>query len=139
MNDRFEKDITESAVEDMVDDLMQSEDVTEGNPRKKLAEKVEGDSEGPENKIQREMDRDEVEYLLNNRKGMDNEDMEEFLNRDKDFQREDFGSFSNTEEKFILQNYQAKTVDEIADQIDRSPRAVEMQLRVMGLGDQVDR
>lgn len=138
MNDRFEKDITESAVEDMVDDLMQSEDVTEGNPRKKLAEKVEVDSEGPD-KIQREMDRDEVEYLLNNRNSMDNEDMEEFLNRDKDFQREDFGSFSNTEEKFILQNYQAKTVDEIADQIDRSPRAVEMQLRVMGLGDQVDR
>ena len=139
MNDRFEKDITESAVEDMVDDLMESEDVAEGNPRKKLAEKVDSDSEGPENKISREMDRDEVEYLLNNRKSMDNDDMEEFLNRDKDFQREDFGSFSNTEEKFILRNYQAKTADEIADEIDRSPRAVEMQLRIMGLGDKVDR
>jgi len=138
MNDRFEKDRVESAVEDMVDDLMESEEVNEGNPRKKLAEQIDGDGEGPD-KIQREMDRDEVEYLLNNRKSMDNEEMEEFLNRDKDFQREDFGSFSNTEEKFILQNYQAKTVDEMAEEIDRSPRAVEMQLRIMGLGDRVDR
>ncbi|QKQ98549.1 hypothetical protein GKQ38_03415 [Candidatus Nanohaloarchaea archaeon] len=82
---------------------------------------------------------EELEFLAQNRTSMDNEEMEEFLKGEKDFQREDHGSFSSTEEKFILQNYQAKTVDEIAEELDRSPRAVEMQLRIMGLGDQVDR
>lgn len=136
MKDQFEEEFTESAVEEMVDNLIESSEGN-GNPRKKFAEEM--DEEGPSEKVGRELDENEVEFLLNNRASMDNDDMEEFLRRDKDFQKEDFGNFTNTEEKFILQNHAAMSVDDIAEKIDRSPRAVEMQLRIMGLGDRVDR
>ncbi|WEL23127.1 hypothetical protein [Candidatus Nanohalovita haloferacivicina] len=135
MKDQFDEEFTESAVEDMVDDLIESSE-SDGNPRKRFAAEV--NEEGPE-KLGRELDENEVEFLLNNRTSMDNDDMEEFLRRDKEFQKEDFGQFSNTEEKFLLQNHSSMSVDDIAEKIDRSPRAVEMQLRIMGLGDSVDR
>lgn len=135
MKDQFDEEFTESAVEDMVDDLIESSE-SDGNPRKSFAAEV--NEEGPE-KLGRELDENEVEFLLNNRTSMDNDDMEEFLRRDKEFQKEDFGQFSNTEEKFLLQNHSSMSVDDIAEKIDRSPRAVEMQLRIMGLGDSVDR
>lgn len=137
MNDGVEVDNLEGSVNEALDDLLESGDLTDGNPRREFAREVEED-EGLD-KLEKNWSSEELKYLLNNRESMSNDDLKEFFERDKEFQREDFGQFSSSEEKFILQNYSSMSVEDIADRMDRSPRAVEMQLRIMGLGEKVDR
>ena len=82
---------------------------------------------------------EQVEFLVRQRTSMDNEELEKFLAGEHELQDEfrNWEPFSRTEEKFLLQNIQSQDVEEIAASLDRSPQQVELQMKIMGLDDQL--
>lgn len=128
------KQVTEKVVED---DLLDSD----GKPEMKHK------SNAKEEEIERKafsktganMDPQQLEFLVRQRTGMDNDELEKFLSGEHEVHEKNrsWKPFSMTEEKFLLQNIQTSDVDEIAAQIDRDPEEVEMQIKIMGLENQL--
>ena len=79
----------------------------------------------------------QLEFLVRERTGMDNEELQKFLAGEHEVQEEfrNWKPFSHTEEKFLLQNAQNSEVEEIAASLDRQPKEVELQMKIMGLED----
>jgi len=128
------RQVTEKVVED---DLLDSE----GKPEMKHK------SNSKEEEIERKafsetganMNPQQLEFLVSQRTGMDNEELRKFLSGEHEVHEKNrsWEPFSMTEEKFLLQNIQTSDVDEIAAQIDRDPEEVEMQIKIMGLENQL--
>lgn len=102
--------------------------------RKQMDEKAEKDSTS---KIPAPWDPQEIQHLVENRKKMDNEELEEFLRKDHELQEElqerDWTRFSRWEERFLIQNHKTMTPEEVATELDRDGREVELKMRTMGL------
>lgn len=106
------------------------------NPREKLRKEIkkdDGEKDAPGDKVESFWQEEEIKYLLEKRKEMSNEELEEFFQRKSELHEMDFNPFSRTEEKLILQNYNAKTPEELASMLDREERVVKLKLDLMGL------
>ena len=128
------KQVTEKVVED---DLLDSE----GKPemKHKSSAKEEEIERKAFSKTGASMDPQQLEFLVRQRTGMSNDELEKFLSGEHEVHEKNrsWKPFSMTEEKFLLQNIQTSDVDEIAAQIDRDPEEVEMQIKIMGLENQL--
>lgn len=128
------KQVTEDVVEN---DLLESDRQPE----------MKHESNAQEEKIERQafsetgasMSPQQIEFLVRQKTSMDNDELEEFLSGEHRVHEKDrsWKPFSMTEEKFLLQNIQGSDIDEIAAQIDRDPEEVKMQVKIMGLEDQL--
>ncbi|MFB6147826.1 MAG: hypothetical protein ABEJ66_02985, partial [Candidatus Nanohaloarchaea archaeon] len=82
----------------------------------------------------------EVKHLTENRKKMSNEDLKEFMERDSDFQEkleeiDEWKGFSRWEERTMVQKHSVKSAEEIAEELDRDTKEVELKMHMMGLVD----
>lgn len=89
-------------------------------------------------KIPFSWDPQEVKHLANNRKSMSNEELEEFFQRDSELHEkmdglDEWKDFTRWEERFVIQNYQAMSVSEIADQLGRDEKIVDIKMRMLGV------
>ncbi|MFB6213447.1 MAG: hypothetical protein ABEJ07_02720 [Candidatus Nanohaloarchaea archaeon] len=103
--------------------------------RNHLDEKAEKDSTS---KIPYSWDPQEVEFLTRNRERMSNEELKEFMERDSEFQEkmdelDEWNGFSRWEERLMVQQHSMKTSEEIAEELDRDQREVELKMHMMGL------
>ena len=128
------KQVTEDVVEN---------DLLESDRKPEMKHK----SNAQEEKLERQafsetgasMSPQQIEFLARQRTSMDNEELQKFLSGEHEVHEKDrnWKPFSRTEEKFLLQNIQSADVDEIASRLDRDPEEVEMQVKIMGLEDQL--
>jgi len=105
------------------------------NKQNKRDEKVEKESTS---KIPFSWDPREIKHLANNRPEMSNEELKKFFEGDTDLHEEleeadDWKGFSRWEERFIVQHHNSMDEEEIADQIGRDTREVNLKMRIMGL------
>ncbi len=125
---------TEQSVEEMVEDITEFSNDTEGNPRKEMVEEAreEGDHSS---KIPRSWDPVELDFLINNRTSLGNKELEDFLKEDSDLhdKMEQLSNFRKTEKRFLMDHYQALSIEEMADRLDRDEDVVELKLEIMGL------
>ncbi len=80
----------------------------------------------------------EVEHLASNRKKMDNDELEEFLRKNSEFHEQmgeidEWKGFTRWEERFIIQQHQALSTGEIAEELDRDIEEVKVKMHIMGL------
>lgn len=129
------KQVTEQVIEE---DVLEREEAPEMNHK----------ANAQEEKIERQafsktganMTPQQLEFMVRQRTSMDNEELQKFLAGEHEVQEEfrNWKPFSRTEEKFLLQNAQNSDVEEIAESIDRDPKEVELQLKIMGLENQLE-
>lgn len=129
------KQVTEQVIE---------EDVLDRDETPEMKHK----SNSQEEKIERQafsetgasMNPQQLEFLVRQRTSMDNEELQKFLSGEHEVQEDlrNWKPFSRTEEKFLLQNAQNNDLEEIADSIDRDPKEIELQLKIMGLENQLE-
>lgn len=124
-----DEDFLQERVKDMIEEQLDSEWAQDVKERRQEDEK----EQRAKTKMPGPWSREEVEFLANNRRNMDNDELEEFLRGESEIQKKEWSPFSRSEERFILQNHTSSSPDEIAESLDRSVKAVEMQMRLMGL------
>ena len=73
----------------------------------------------------------EIEFLKNNRTEMSNEELEEFFLEEK-FET-DWKPFSRTEERYILESFGTTESEQIAEALNRDVEQVEKKIKMMGL------
>ncbi|MFB6190626.1 MAG: hypothetical protein ABEJ91_03575 [Candidatus Nanohaloarchaea archaeon] len=127
------EEIVESDEEDMEAPEMK-------NKRNQMDEKAEKDSTS---RIPFSWDPQEIEHLTRNRTKMSNEEMKEFFERDSDFQEkmekiDEWKGFSRWEERLMVQQHSVKSVEEIAEELERDRREIELKMHMMGLKVDVD-
>jgi hypothetical protein len=76
---------------------------------------------------------EEIEFLKNNRSEMSNDEMEDFMNRESEFHEVEWEPFSRSQERYLIQAYQTSSLEELADQMDRTEKVLSLKLRMMGL------
>lgn len=136
------EDEVEDELKQVTEDVVEN-DLLESDRKPEMKHK----SNAQEEKIERQafsetgasMSPQQIEFLARQRTNMDNEELQKFLSGEHEVHEKDrsWKPFSRTEEKFLLQNIQNSQVDEIAAQIDRDPEEVKMQVKIMGLEDQL--
>ena len=145
MSEKFEE-----VVEDLKEDIIESQKDQLGhisravkksdNPREKLRKEIsKKDQDGkPGELVEKFWQEEEISYLLDKRKEMGNDELEEFFQGNSELHEMDFNPFSRTEEKLIIQNYQAKTPEELAEMLEREERVVKLKLNLMGLDQNIE-
>lgn len=136
MMNRFDENDIESSVEDMVEEITESDNNTSGNPRKEVIEEVkEEDDIG--SKIPRSWDPVELDFLLNNRTSLGNKELKEFLKEDSELHEkmDKLSDFSPTEKRFLMENAQTMKAEDMAERLDREPEIVELKLETLGLDE----
>lgn len=136
----YEDYLVDKAKELLNEGLDSPEEVEKGKPemrqkRNEMDRKAEQESTS---KIPFSWDPREIKQLEKNRKKMSNKELEKFLKKDSELHKdlEEFGEwngFSRWEERFIVQNYQHKTPEEIANDMERKEKEIRLKMRMMGL------
>ncbi len=80
----------------------------------------------------------EVEHLARKRKEMDNQDLKDFLEKNTDFHDEleeldEWKGFTRWEERFMVQNFGNMETGEIAEELGRDEKEVDLKLKILGL------
>jgi len=80
----------------------------------------------------------EVKHLTENRTKMSNRDLKKFFERDSKFHEmmEEVGEwrgFSRWEERLMVQKHTSSTPEELAEELDRGAKEVELKMHMMGL------
>jgi len=83
---------------------------------------------------------EQIEFLVRQRTSMDNEELREFLAGEHDARKElrAWDPFTRTEEKYLMQNLQTQSIEDIAENINRDPKQVELQIKIMGLEEFIE-
>ena len=84
-----------------------------------------------DSKEEGEWNKQEIEFLKNNRTEMSNEELEEFFLEEK-FET-DWKPFSRTEERYILESFGTTESEQIAEALNRDVEQVEKKIKMMGL------
>lgn len=124
----------DQSVEEMVEEITDFSNDTAGNPKKSIIEEARED-EDKSSKIPRNWDPVELDFLLNNRTSLGNKELEDFLREDSELHEkmEKLSDFRDTEKRFLMDHYQALSIEEMADRLDRDEEVVELKLEIMGL------
>lgn len=144
--EEYEDYLVDKAKEILNQDITGSgekEEMTAPEMRKKRNHMDEKTEEESTSRIPFSWDPREIEHLTKNRQNMSNEELKEFMERDSEFQEkmeeiDEWQGFSRWEERLMVQQHSVKTVDEIAEEIDRDPREVELKMHIMGLKVDID-
>ncbi len=135
--EEFEDYLVDKAKEILNEDITESEEVEPETPQKEdvVDEDVKDKSAG---NIPFSWDPREVEHLTRNRKKMSNEDLKKFFERDSEFQEklqevDNWKGFTRWEERLMVQQHSVKTPEEIAMDLDRDKKEVELKMHMMGL------
>lgn len=133
---RFDEDDVGLDVEDMVEEITESEKDTSTNPRKEVVSEAQ-DEDDVTSKIPRSWDPVELDFLLNNRTSLGNKELEEFLQEDSDLHEKmnKLSNFSPTEKRFLMENAQTMSKEDMAERLDREPDVVELKLQTLGLDE----
>lgn len=120
------------------EEKLEKEGVDKPEMRKKQNKKDEKVEKDSTSKIPFSWDPREIKYLAENRPKMSNEELKKFFEKDTDLHEEleksdDWKGFSRWEERFIVQNNNTMDEEEIAEQIGRDVREVNLKMRIMGL------
>lgn len=135
LEDDIEADLGEKAEKIVEDEIVDTERFTERSSRKASREAVRRDGKS---KTGAATTPQEMEFLVRQRTRMDNEELEKFLSGTHEVnESRNWSPFSRTEEKYLLQNVKNSSVEDLSESVDRSPEEVRMQLRIMGLEDQI--
>jgi hypothetical protein len=144
-DEEYEDYLVDKAKEILNEEIVESDEEDMEAPemkkkRNQMDEKAEKDSTS---RIPFSWDPQEIEHLTRNRTKMSNEEMEEFFERDSEFQEkmekvDEWKGFSRWEERLMVQQHSVKSVEEIADELDRNMREVELKMHMMGLKVDVD-
>lgn len=91
-----------------------------------------------ESKIPFSWDPRELEHLTENRKRMSNEQLKKFFKKDSEFHEEleelgEWKGFSRWEERLMVQQHNVKSPEELAEELDRNVKEVELKMHMMGL------
>jgi tRNA U54 and U55 pseudouridine synthase Pus10 len=84
-----------------------------------------------DSKEEGEWNKQEIEFLKNNRTEMSNEELEEFFLEEK-FET-DWKPFSRTEERYILESFGTTETEQIAEALNRDVEQLEKKIKMMGL------
>lgn len=131
---RFEEDEAGLDVEEMVEEITETEKDTRTNPRKEVISEAQ-EKEDVTSKIPRSWDPVELDYLLNNRTSLGNKDLEEFLQEDSELHEkmDKLSNFSPTEKRFLMENVQTMNKEDLAERLDREPEVIKLKLQTLGL------
>lgn len=144
-DEEYEDYLVDKAKEILDEQIVESDEEEMEAPemrkkRNRMDEKVEKDSTS---RIPFSWDPQEIEHLTRNRTKMSNKDMKEFFERDSEFHEkmeeiDEWKGFSRWEERLMVQQHSVKSVEEIADELDRNMREVELKMHMMGLKVDID-
>ncbi|MFQ3308578.1 MAG: hypothetical protein ACI977_000820 [Candidatus Nanohaloarchaea archaeon] len=130
----FDEEEMSSAVEEMVEDITETENNTRKNPRKEVIENSK-EEQDVGSKIPRSWDPVELDFLINNRTSLGNKELEDFLQEDSEVHEkmEKLSNFSNTEKRFLMEHAQAMNIEQLAERLDREEEVVQLKLESLGL------
>ena len=140
MDEEARKDYLVDRAKEAIEDQLESEDgpFDEERPqRPELNNKRNSMDERLEEKASRktsgEWSMEEIEFLKNNRSEMSNDEMEDFMNRESEFHEVEWEPFSRSQERYLIQAYNIPSLEELADEMDRTETVLSLKLRMMGL------
>jgi hypothetical protein len=130
----FDEEEMSSAVEEMVEDITETENNTRKNPRKEVIENSK-EEQDVGSKIPRSWDPVELDFLINNRTSLGNKELEDFLQEDSEVHEkmEKLSNFSNTEKRFLMEHAQVMNIEQLAERLDREEEVVQLKLESLGL------